>query len=273
MHATNFTAAVEFGKKLLRTEDLDPVYVALHKSNANTKELYRTLLAYSCTYHLSSAVFMAQREGENFWNILEQAAINKDLQWPRGAERRHWRGQTSILCTKYLRQNFKYPEDVASMWLAKGNSCYNVFSQVRSVPYFGPWIAFKVADLLDRVAGKNIDFSKFALGVYEEPRKGAALLLSGNAEQKITDQELELVVSKLKIALGSIKAPPAYERKINVQEIETILCKYKSHVNCHYPLGKDTHEVFHGLQDVRFNCVRVEQMKKTIAKLISKHWS
>ena len=44
------------------------------------------------------------------------------------------------------------------------------------------------------------------------------------------------------------KAPPFHDRPVGVQEVETIFCKWKSHVKGHYPLGKDTRELHHGLQ-------------------------
>jgi hypothetical protein len=47
--------------------------------------------------------------------------------------------------------------------------------------------------------------------------------------------------------LGDLRAPPRYERPINIQEVETILCKWKSHLSGHYELGKDIIEVRHGL--------------------------
>jgi hypothetical protein len=46
---------------------------------------------------------------------------------------------------------------------------------------------------------------------------------------------------------GKFKAPPDFTRPVNVQEIETVFCKYKSPLKGHYPLGKDTLELHHSL--------------------------
>jgi hypothetical protein len=35
------------------------------------------------------------------------------------------------------------------------------------------------------------------------------------------------------------RAPPGFERDINIQEIETILCKWKSYMKGHYQIGED----------------------------------
>ena len=40
-----------------------------------------------------------------------------------------------------------------------------------------------------------------------------------------------------------------YERPVGLQEVETILCKWKSHMNGHYPLNNDIMEIRHGLKD------------------------
>jgi hypothetical protein len=272
MNQEHFSKAVAFGKQMIKTGDLDPVYIALYDSQFNTAQVARWMLAYSCLYHLAASVYISERKGQDFWNLLEKAAINEGLKWPRGSERRHWRGHSSIECVNWIRLHFKQPEEVMKDWatptFGDGTlTCANVLHNVQQFPYYGPWISFKVADLLDRVAGVKVDFTNFELGVYSEPRKGAALLLSGDTEQKITDGELRSVTEALGKALGPLKAPPDYKRRINVQEIETVLCKYKSHVGGHYPPGKDTLEVYHGLQDERFTCKSVKRLLTIVTPL------
>ena len=58
-------------------------------------------------------------------------------------------------------------------------------------------------------------------------------------------------------ALGTYQAPPQMDRPINIQEVETILCKWKSHLNGHYPTGNDIAEVRHGL--VKYGRCRTSQ--------------
>ena len=41
---------------------------------------------------------------------------------------------------------------------------------------------------------------------------------------------------------------------MNVQEVETILCKWKSHMGGHYPLGNDLHEIREGMTPWTENC-------------------
>jgi hypothetical protein len=52
--------------------------------------------------------------------------------------------------------------------------------------------------------------------------------------------------------LGKLYSPVVPGRVLAVQEYETILCKYKSHLSGHYPMGKDTREILHVLRDPRW---------------------
>lgn len=60
-------------------------------------------------------------------------------------------------------------------------------------------------------------------------------------------ESVKEVVKHLGQALARFKAPPFNDRPLNFQEFETILCKWKSHQNGHYPIGKDIEEISHTL--------------------------
>jgi hypothetical protein len=230
----------EFGSKLLETEDLDPVYVTLWKSDLKKAQLDRLILAYSCFYHLGAAAKISEFSGGKFWGVLKEAALNKELKWPRGSERRHFRGKAATDSVKNLADNWGKPEDVVEYWWGRGDatSLAEFSLRVREVRNFGPWIAFKLADIGERL-GHPISFEDCNLQIYDEPRKGAALYLYNNQDHKITKEDLSFVIEKLEVKFREFKAPPRYERKVNVQEVESILCKYKSYYNGHYKVGED----------------------------------
>jgi hypothetical protein len=279
MNQKHFNKMVAFGAALIETQDLDPVYVAIAGAGLPKARVKRLLLAYSCLYHLGAAAYISNFTTEDFWQELYKAAVNKDLLWPRGSERRHWRGKASLSCVDWLHSHFLTPEHAVDSWsqipleeecpcAGEAISCQQVFDNVQQFPLYGPWIAFKVADLLERVLEIPVDFSQFELGVYSEPRKGAALALTGDTEAKITDRELNQVVTALlRSPLGRMKAPPGRDRSINVQEIETVLCKYKSHCGGHYELGKDTREIAHGLSDPRWGAT-ASKLKRAVEPLM-----
>ncbi len=258
MNHKHYQQAVYFGRELIRTRDLDPVYVALAEARLSEDVLARTLLAYFCLYHLGAASYIgAQRSAAAYWDALGLAAANLDRSWPRGAERRHWRGRAATEAVVWLRERFALkPEGVVFRWYhgAAAPTFAAVATEVKKADSFGPWIAFKVADMMERVLRLRVDFADCALGVYREPRAGAALVLTGDAATSITDDQLnDLVETFLQDrSLRKLLAPPWDDRALNVQEVETILCKYKSHVNGRYPVGKDTREVLHALNDMRW---------------------
>jgi len=59
--------------------------------------------------------------------------------------------------------------------------------------------------------------------------------------------EVHDVFNTMLVDFHGYKAPPYQDRSINIQELETVVCKYKSHCNGHYPLGLDTVDIYHGL--------------------------
>jgi hypothetical protein len=63
-------------------------------------------------------------------------------------------------------------------------------------------------------------------------------------------------------AFATTPAPPSGNRMCGLQEIETILCKWKSHINGHYPVGNDVREIRHAL-------VAWEMRSKTAARLLA----
>ncbi len=246
----------DFAKYLIITEELDPVYSALYRGtdifDYSHGQLDKLLVAYFCLYHLGAAARIAERAGSDkaFWRLIMEAAVNTGLKWPRGSERRHWRGAQAVASAQHLVDLRMSPTALLDDWAA-GATFAGVSSRVRECRGFGPWIAFKVADVLERVRGNPIDFADCELGFYDEPRKGAQYMLEGGVPvgEPLDDAQFQFEVSTWtkRLVKKGFKAPPDFQRPVNVQEIETIFCKYKSHVNGHYPLGKDTLEVQHGL--------------------------
>lgn len=296
-----------FATKLLQTEDLDPVYVSVHRVQPSWGVMSRLLLAYWCFYHLGAAAFIAEHGDtpRKFWSLMHKAAANVDRpvspdfpaeRWPRASERRHFRGDQAILAVKALelasnehrragREND--PEGLFN-WLVGAGTRTQTFTQVRdralSLRGFGPWIAFKVADMTERVVGIPVDFSDCGFGVYDDPRKGAALaaLVEDGydlaqydikellATTEITDQGVQKMMDLWAWKLRKFKAPPRADRKVGVQEIETIFCKYKSHAKGHYEPGKDTLEnieSLHGWGSL------ARQLRVPMVELGMKHWS
>lgn len=230
----------DFGIDLLSTFDLDPLYPMVLRVGLDERTLKRWLLAYWCYYAAGAASYIAEQK--DFYRAMYDG-IPK---YPRGHERRHFRGDAAMRGIAGL-QSFGSPERVVDAMI-----CHNSFQAIsraaQSFPQFGPWIAWKIADMTERVLCQPVDFGDAELGVYRDPVKGAALLWYGDQHHEIDMDTLHEVVELSLGLFADYMAPPFLDRPVNIQEIETILCKFKSHYNGHYPLGNDSYEIAHGLQ-------------------------
>lgn len=265
----------EFGKHLLLTGDLDPIYIVLWNMNLSTPELARWLLAYWCFYHAGVACYMAEQEGTKFWEKMSLAAVNVQspmgdiLRWPRGKERRHFRGKTSLRGVEGLAVRFPLPEDMLLFFHHLSNfnpmKYLDVRKAVKEWYGFGDWISFKVADMLERVVGYKIDFQHSEVFMFDDPYKAALMQwkLKHNAPPESTiDNEpaaIKEVVDDLTQHFAGYLAPPRLDRPVGLQEVETILCKYKSHLHGHYPLMNDIHEITVGLTHWRAHSKLAEE--------------
>lgn len=250
----------QFGQRLIETGDLDPVYVAVVGARMPTPQLERWLLAYWCYYHVGASSWLSEQEGDDYWRWMKRAAGNTlpppgsttPDRWPRAAERRHFRGDKCVAAIDYLWREYDLPEHPVRS-LRGLSDADAVMSSVTGWPMFGPWIAFKAADMMERCAGERVDFPDDLGLIYEEPRSALDILSdeathSGNDKLPTTP---DAWWQTLREKFAHTTAPPAssrLRRNVSVQEVETILCKWKSHSRGRYAVGKDTREIRHALQ-------------------------
>lgn len=258
-----------FGAHLLTSGDLDPVYVALNGHDRvpwSSAQRERFLVAYWCLYHCGAASYLSDFEGTEFFDQLELAARNESPapnggRWPRGHERRHWRGGQAVSSLGELRQKYgSRPEGMVERIKDAGSSFAAVSERVQEHRGFGPWIAFKVCDMLDRCLDHHIDFTEDAAfsGIFKDPVESALQLwrvkmgMDRHAPMQPKDRRAVIheVIEYLRSHFDHFghSAPPRGDRPLNVQEIETVLCKWKSHMNGHYPLNNDIIEIHEGLK-------------------------
>ena len=93
--------------------------------------------------------------------------------------------------------------------------------------------------------------------MYEEPRKAALMVFDELVRNNTLDKQprfldadtevIPYVVDRLLNHFSQYTAPPRHERPVGMQEIETILCCYKSHCKGSYPLFNDIDEIHEGL--------------------------
>jgi len=268
----------EFGAKLLCTQDLDPVYTALVKMRAKAgvviprRQIQRWCLAYWCFYDCGLASYLSELQGHEFWEVAVTAAENIESapggigRWPRGKERRHFRGSLAMRTVQELRSRWLVPEDLVH-YCEGGLTLRSVSFRLQEHYGFGPWIGFKAADMLERVLGVPVRFPDAEVMMFDDPTKAALMLWDlWESEGRISKSEKDILSTRtlggptipswLRVQYVSeclvrhfcrVLAPPHFDRPVNIQEVETILCKWKSHVKGHYPLGNDIHEITEGV--------------------------
>lgn len=271
-------SVTEFGDLLIRTQDLDPAYVGLVGAGLGRDQLCRWLLAYWCFYHVGAACWLSEFKGKEYWELMLEAAENTKgpnlrkmpgERWPRAAERRHFRGQKCVDAVLWFwAGHAKDPEHYVLQFIAPNDNGSErqwtekvIMSRVQEWPMFGPWIAFKAADMLERCAGVPVKFDANLGLMYEEPRAALNLLAQKNmteTHQEITqsstqgnssfstsvDRKMtaEEWYNLLSMYFRAQLAPPALDRVCGPQELETVLCKWKSYMGGHYHVGKDIHD-------------------------------
>lgn len=267
---------IEFGQQLLETGDLDPIYIMIEETDWKTgTELSQYLIAYWCFYHAGTAasICSSASNSSQFWDRMEQASLSYGNKvYPRGTERRHFRGMNGINTVKSL-QCVGSPAEVLAFLTSDNDSLSGTAIRCKQIKGFGPWITFKIADMLERLALAPIQFvDDDIFQLFESPAEAAEMVwcryrLGGNQDGPCNRK---VVLDFLREALGHYyDAPPRYERKVNVQEFETVLCKWKSLNSGHYYVGKDIEETRHGLK--RFaTCPLAQRLRRSLDKGLSR---
>ncbi len=274
----------EFGTALVQRGDLDPIYLMLNGGGLDSATVRRWSLAYWMFYHAGVASRIAEGKPKQFWSLVQQAQEEK---WPRGTERRHFKGAQSQKAINELRGAYNTAEQAVADLIGPHEigamPFLHLWQRAQRWRGFGPWIAFKMCDMTDAVLGIPVDFSRAGPYLFDDPVKGAVWVHaqelghddSGNVEglknfhASLTPSErlecLYKVLAEMPSWFKGLTAPHAPHRALGVQEFETILCKYKSHLNGHYPVGKDTKEILHGLADGRWGGL-AQQLHTSLAK-------
>ena len=253
------TPIVDFGKELLRSFDLDPIYIALNRIELPEYKRARWLVAYWCFYHAGVASWMSdvRRGGDYYWGYMDNAARNilsaptPQKTWPRGTERRHFRGKAAVRAVAELASC--YPDAIYMLdYLCDAGplDIKSVMERAQTHTMFGPWIAFKVADMLDAVWGVEVDQRDVSAFLYDSPRKSIEECCANDEVEIMCTKEDEPVKAMgwLQHQLRNYRIPHKLKMAPDYFALETIWCKHYSHRHGHYPLYKDIKEIRHGLE-------------------------
>lgn len=251
----------DFGAHLLTTGDLDPVYSALNKCAFEPAVRNRWLAAYCAFYNCGFASYASEREAEEFWSLCSKAAENTVStpyggRWPRASERRHFRGEQAIKAIDdWFRRWRGEPENMMT-YIAEGAPSFEqVAARAKEHRSVGNWLSFKIVDLVDACMAKDIDQSNVMLFMYEAPRKSLLNLWRekyGFPPATYPKDEEAVILGMVQHyheKFRNCECPHKPGKPVDMFCLETIFCKYQSHLNGRYPLYNDIDEINHGLLD------------------------
>lgn len=248
---------VTFGKHLLVSGDLDPIYVALNGAGYPPDQRNRWLTAYAAFYHAAVACWMSEYRGNEFWDAMMVAAENKTatptgIRWPRGHERRHFRGTTAIRGIQDWKKKHPIPEDMFdSIACRKGMTVAAAITRAQYYYSVGAWLAFKIADLVDACMDGQLDQSDTTPFLYKTPRESLLdtwWLWRANGETCGVEPSVKSVISRLFQEFSGFSIPHKPGKPVDMFCIETVACKHGSHMRGFYPLWNDVDEITTGIE-------------------------
>lgn len=221
----------------LRIDDVEPMYTAIMRSKLPLRIRQRLCFAEGLADHLGLAARMA--EAEDFWG----AAHAYVAQGQRGGARRHFRGAVAVEALRTMQRRFP---DLSEFFRGMPGDFFEARRYIMDLPQFGPFSAFKIADMAERTCGVKVDFSKVGLKDFSKfPQRGADLAtkyggLTFQQKLRYTAIPARLYDDLLNFRWVT-KAPPLFDRPLNAQELETMFCNY-GHSKWHEP-GYETREL------------------------------
>jgi hypothetical protein len=239
----------EFGKHMLDSEDIDPIYPVLRQLISDL-ELGRPqaewlVVLYLAYYEITSALtaFRAHPDPDD-------RSICGDLttlKLPTGIERRGLR-QPHLMAahleswlSRFDGRGFFTP---AQEWFA--NDLYfndGVLDQyIQGVAYNGRWASYKAREVVHKVLGYPNAAADAGHEGSSGPRKGLTLFfpeVKGNGPRAIEqlDEQTDVLM----------RATRAHGVEVNVEEVETLLCDFKSLAHGRYYVGHDTDLMLEGI--------------------------
>lgn len=229
----------EFAIAIVTSGDLDPDYILMHNL-LNAHEMDREQVAK--WIFLKAVIYNSEQELSFLLGKIKNIDNLK-----KGAER----NKTSELEIIRTWKNLENLSQKFGGWLIMAATIPKPVNLrldwLRSIHGFGPWAAWKVMDLLDRVLSfpadlSGLDFRK----AYTFPLKGM-LLCAGEPESNLPrllkdDAYYAQILRAGLLCLGEAKelySRPRMDRKLSLLEFETVFCKYHSYVHKKYKVNQD----------------------------------
>ena len=263
-----------FSRHLLQTGDLDPVYIALNACGWTEAQRLRWLVAYIAFYHCGAACYLSQFVGAAFWDEVRRATVNEapapiGARWPRGHERRHFRGRQAMTAVDQWAARWCQPEGMFAYMAAVAPSFADVTARAKEHRSVGDWLSFKIVDLVDACLDGHVDQRDAEYFLYERPRASLVRVWRERFEREPKNEmsAAKEMIAHLQAELRDCTIPHKPGRPIDLFCLETVSCKFASHLSGHYPLYNDIREIRKGLQPCRHSCNEVDQFEAVMPPL------
>jgi hypothetical protein len=238
---THVQAMARFGRQLVESEDVDPIYPVLRHIYAQRglsaeRKHWQTAL-YVAYYNLPSAL-AAFRRWENVGTHLPKDAAT----YPCAVERRGLRGGKVVAYINEMVDKIFRPLGGGKYWSQKGwtddeQENFRLFTaQVMSLNGNGRWAAFKWAELLKKVHGYPLAAPDMCLEHCSGPRDGLRMVYG--LPSSTPTEELNKYSLRLWEELQAEGFEPA-----DWEQLETVLCNYHSYAHGKYYVGHDIDEM------------------------------
>ena len=239
-----------FAQEMIQERDVDPDYIFINKVSSTLKFTAKEKAKWVL---LKTIIYNSVSELEHIMNGVTFSILKF------GNERQKQKHNAQ----SYLDNFYKtYPEPLEFFNSLAGNG-NKAMQKITALKGFGPWAAWKLMDLCSCCLGIDIDFSRIDFReAYEYPLKGL-LMVNGLPEETrllSNDSVYYGAFDNAFAVLGAsinLKEPCNQQRGINIQEIETLLCKYHSYIHNHYKIGEDVERLRKNIINSKFKNIEI----------------
>lgn len=236
----------KFARALFALEDADPGYMLLHRAKLSYAQKLRYVLAWCTYYNPGIAAVASDYQGAEFYAYLRAEYATAK----RASERRHFRGKAGLKALADWEREFPKPEAMIEACFA--DTYMGVRKNMSGMTQMGDYFYWKLADIQDTVFGKDVDFTDCEQYMPKVPKQGAAIIhamLEGTEPANLSHEELVEVMDKVTWTVGQYRHPFS-NRRLALQEAETVCCVFKQHVVGDYKLGFRSAKAFNRLKSV-----------------------
>lgn len=234
----------EFGKTMLGYSDHDFSHVAMANAAWTRQETDMVFLAYRFFMHIGTACWIADAGSvEGFWQRLE--AEYDTL--PRKIDRHQTRGVSGWRTINQVRAISDDPSKVLDFWYPDGATYTDVYPKIMAVHDWGKSNAWHNFDMAERTLPQRhlraVTLREAELYMYDYPWEVLATYVDENY------QTSSAVAARMlaEFDRAGVVTPPFGDRPISMQELETVLCRYRKYRKGGYVFGKDKKTVIKNL--------------------------